>query len=91
VTSFGGPEEFRRIDRGQRNKRNTGRVPGHSHWCLATTPPIPLLSEGATPTNFDPRDIYGSYPKDFCTMAADNDATEEEVSTSRQVSVPTRT
>ena len=89
VTSFGGPKEFCRIIRGQRNKRNTGRVSGHSHRCLATTPPILLLSEGATPTNFNPRDSYGSYPKDFCTMAANNDTTKEEVSTSRQGSVPT--
>ena len=44
-----------------------------------------------TSTNFDPWDIYGVYPKDFCTMAADNDATKEEVSASQQGFVPTQT
>ena len=87
--TFGGPEEFRSIDHGQRSKRTTGRVSDHSHHCLATTPPISLLSENSV--DFDPRDIYGSCPKDFCTMAANNDTTKEEVRTSRQGSVPTQT
>ena len=67
----------------------------HSHCCLATTPPISWFSEGTTPTNsinFNPQDIYGSYPKDFCTMTANNDATREEVSTHQQGgAVPTQT
>ena len=91
MKSLGGPTESRCIDCGQRSKRNSRRVSGHSHWCLAPTPPISLLSEGVTPTNFDPRDIFGVYPKDFCTMAPDNDTTKEKVSASRQGSIPTRT
>jgi hypothetical protein len=91
VKSLGGPKESRCIDCGQRSKRNSRQVSGHSHWCLAPTPPISLLSEGVTPTNFDPRDIFGVYPKDFCTMAPDNDTTKEKVSASRQGSIPTRT
>ena len=89
--SLGGPKESRCINCGQCSKRNSRRVSGHSHQCLTPTPPISLLSEGVTPTNFDPWDIYGVYPKDCCTMAADNDATKEEVSASQQGFVPTQT
>ncbi len=59
----------------------------HPHCCLPTTPPISLFSEVATPTNsidFNPWDIFGSYPRDFCTMTSDNDATMEEVSINQQ-------
>jgi hypothetical protein len=47
-----------------------------------------LLSEGAPTINFDPRDIYGKYPTNFCTMAAGDDATKEEVSDSRKGPFP---
>ena len=89
VRSLGGFEESRRVDHGQRSKKNSCRESGHSYRCLAPLPFISLLSEGVSTINFDPRDIYSKYPTNFCTMAAGDDVTKEEVSVSRQGPVPT--
>ena len=51
------------------------------------SPPFPCFLKACPPS--DPRDFYGKYPTNFCTMAAADDATEEEVSVSRQGPVPT--
>ncbi len=91
MRSLGGPEESRRVNRGQCSIKNSCQESGHSHWCLAPLPPISLLSEGVPTIHFNPRDFYGKYSTNFCTMAAGDDATEEEVSVSRQGPVPTQT
>jgi hypothetical protein len=54
-------------------------------------PPVSLHSEGVPPIKFDPWDIYGVYPNNFGNMAAKDDATKEEVSSSRQGPIPART
>ncbi len=84
MRSLGGPEEYCCVARGQRNKNNYCQESGHSHRCIAPSPPISLHS-------FDPRDIYGVYPNNFGNMAAKDDATKEEVSASQQGPIPART
>ena len=52
VMSFGGPEEFCPINRGQcskSNKSNTCQVSGHPHRCFATTPPCSLCLQKCNP------------------------------------------
>ena len=91
VRSLGGPEEYRRVDRGQRNKKNSCQGSGHSHRCIAPSPPISLHSEGVPPIKLNPRDIYGVYPNNFGNMVAEDDATKDEVSASRQGPISART
>ena len=40
------------------------------------------------PIKLDPRDIYGVYPNNFGNMVAEDNATEDEVSASRQGPIP---
>ncbi len=91
VRSLGGPEEYRRVDQGQRNRKNSRQGSGHSHRCIAPPPPISLHFEGMPPIKLDPQDIYGVYPNNFGNMVAVDAATEDEVSASRQGPIPTRT
>ena len=72
---LGGPEEYRRVNCRQRCKGNSRRESGHSHQCIAPSPPISLHSEDVPRTKFDRRDIYGVYPNNFGNMSAEDDTT----------------
>jgi hypothetical protein len=51
VRSLGGPEEYRRIDRGQHNKENSCRGSGHSHRCIAPPPLFLCTLKACPPSN----------------------------------------
>jgi hypothetical protein len=72
----------------QRSRNNSRWGSNYYNRCIALPPPGSLQVEGVP---LDPRDIHGVYPIDFGSMVAGDAATEDEVSTSKQGPIPTRT
>jgi hypothetical protein len=91
VEALRGPEEFHRFDRGKRSRNNSRRGSGYYNRCIALPPPVSLQVERVPPITLDPQDIHGVYPNSFGSMVTRDAATEDEVSSSRQGPIPTRT